>query len=102
MNKLSVSKLKLDEILKKGDTVTLIDVRTLEEFNEGHFQGAVCIPVDEISKEMMETHGITTDCSIICYCLSGGRSARACTKLQSLGYANVTNVEGGLMALRKM
>ena len=67
----------------------LIDVRTFEEFNENHIEGAVNIPVDEITKERLKE--ITEDelDNIIVYCKSGSRSKNAAIKIIELGYINV-------------
>ena len=67
----------------------LIDVRTFEEFNENHIEGAINIPVDEITEERLKE--ITEDKldNIIVYCRSGNRSKNAAIKIIELGYTNV-------------
>ena len=82
------------------NNVILIDVRTPEEFEAGHLENAKNInwydtdfstQFDEISKE--ET--------VYVYCKMGGRSAKAQHVLDSLGYKNVVNLEGGYDAYSK-
>ena len=67
----------------------LIDVRTFEEFEVNHIEGAINIPVDEITKERLKE--ITEDKldNIIVYCRSGNRSKTAAIKIIELGYTNV-------------
>lgn len=67
----------------------LIDVRTLEEYEDKHIEGAINIPLNEISKEKLE--GVTKSKidNIIVYCRSGARSKEAVLKIIELGYTNV-------------
>lgn len=69
--------------------IDIIDVRTEEEFNEGHIKGAINIPVERI-KEI----NISTDREIIVYCRSGRRSHDAAEILVELGYKNVKDMGG--------
>jgi len=77
----------------------LIDVRSSLEFNTGRLQGAISIPLDQIS---MTIANLVPDKAspIIVYCQSGMRSASAKNTLLRLGYSNVIN-GGGLLALSK-
>jgi len=70
-----------------------IDVRTADEFNSGHIEGAAHIPYEEIAVRISE---ITTDKNAILhlYCRSGNRSGIAQQILQSIGFNNAVN-EGG-------
>lgn len=74
-----------------------IDVRTTEEFNTGHIEGAAHIPYEEIAARISE---ITTDknATIHLYCRSGNRSGIAQQTLQAMGFKNAIN-EGGYEAL---
>lgn len=69
----------------------LIDVRTKEEYEEKHHDGAVNIPVDEI-----ETHAfdIPKDTELELHCRSGGRAHTAQTILKQRGFTNVTLLNG--------
>ena len=73
----------------------ILDVRTLEEFEDEHFPNAVCIPVNELPGRLGE---IPRDRSVIVYCASGSRSAFAARILKSAGYPDVINA-GGLYDL---
>jgi len=69
----------------------LIDVRTPEEYATAHADGAVNIPVDEVSQKISE---ITTDhdADIYVYCRSGRRAGVAQQVLNGMGYRKVTNL----------
>jgi phage shock protein E len=77
----------------------VIDVRTQEEWESGHIEGAVHIPYDQIDSHIAE---VTTDkaAHIGLYCQSGGRAAAALATLKSKGYTNVENL-GGMATARK-
>ena len=70
-----------------------IDVRSAEEFNAGHLQGAVNIPHDKII-EGVKALGSAKDEPINLYCRSGRRAEAALTELNNAGYTNVTNHGG--------
>lgn len=62
---------------------TLVDVRTPEEFADGHAEGARNIPVNEVRTRAGE---IPRDHTVVVYCASGSRSAQAAATLSQLGY----------------
>ncbi len=72
----------------------LIDVRTPEEFANGHIKGAVNIPLDQISNRISQ---IPQDKPIVLYCRSGNRSSQAARILESAGLTNIYDL-GGLIA----
>ncbi|MDR2244566.1 MAG: rhodanese-like domain-containing protein [Burkholderiales bacterium] len=82
-----------------AEPVFLIDVRTPQEFAEGHLVGAVNIVHTEIVAKIGE---VTTDKSakIELYCRRGGRSGTAQKALKEAGYQNAVNI-GGFEALRQ-
>ncbi len=69
--------------------VDIVDVRSEDEFLEGHIPGAINIPLSYI-----EEINISTDREIIVYCQSGIRSKEAALKLKDLGYENVKDMGG--------
>ena len=75
-----------------NNNAIVIDVRSSEEYNTGHIEDSINIPVDSIS-----TVTYDKDATIIVYCASGVRSANAAKTLISLGYTNVYNLDGGLI-----
>jgi phage shock protein E len=76
-----------------------IDVRTAEEFNAGHIEGAAHIPYEEIAARICD---LTTDkqATLHLYCRSGHRSGIAQQTLLALGFNNARN-EGGYEDLRR-
>ncbi len=72
----------------------IVDVRTVEEYEEGAVPDALNIPLDELAYRYEEL-GKNTQREIIVYCASGARSAYAQQLLRRLGYSNVSN-GGGL------
>lgn len=77
----------------------VIDVRTTEEWNAGHVDGAVLIPYDQIGQRIGLVIG-DKSAPIAVYCRSGRRSGIAMETLQKLGYSDVVNY-GGLEQARQ-
>ncbi|NUM25299.1 MAG: rhodanese-like domain-containing protein [Candidatus Buchananbacteria bacterium] len=86
--------------LKNQQPCTLLDVRTKEEFDRAHIQGALFLPLDEISQLSLTKLGLEKNQEIIVYCLSGPRGFDAAKILANLGYTNVKNMTSGLLAWR--
>jgi phage shock protein E len=73
----------------------LIDVRTQEEFNEGHAEDVTHIPLDQILENKLgPIADLPKDTELHLHCRSGGRSGQAVDHLKSLGYTNVYNAGG--------
>ena len=70
-----------------------IDVRSAEEFNEGHLQGAVNVPHDQIASQIARISPDKT-APVNLYCRSGRRAEAALQELKKMGYTNVTNHGG--------
>lgn len=81
--------------MMQTSTVYLVDVRTPEEFAEGHVEGAINIPLDQIEARLSE---LPKDKSVHVICRSGRRSAQAAEILVKNGFAGVVNVDGGMNA----
>ncbi len=77
----------------------LIDVRTPEEYMQGHISGAVNI--DYFSKDF-ETHlkQFDTEKKIYMYCRSGKRSSKSVSKLKALGFSQIYELDGGIINWR--
>jgi phage shock protein E len=71
--------------------VKVVDVRTPEEFADGHVPGAVNIPYDEVVARVREIG--TPSTPVLVYCYSGGRAATAAKALQEIGFTRVYNME---------
>lgn len=80
-------------IADKGASPLIIDVRTPAEWNTGHLDEAKHIEWQEISARISDLTA-DKDETIYVYCRSGGRSGKAKTILDDLGYSNVINAGG--------
>ena len=72
-----------------NDGAILLDVRTKEEYNEKHIDGASLLPLDKIDIDSISQIVSEKDTPIIVYCRSGNRSKQAREKLIALGYSKV-------------
>jgi rhodanese-related sulfurtransferase len=81
----------------KNDNAVLLDVRTIEEFNEGHITGALNIDVFSPNFQA-EVEKLDTSKDYYIVCRSGGRSMSAGGAMESMGFTKVTNMAGGMMA----
>ena len=79
----------------KNKIVYLIDVRSGQEYEEGHLNGAINIPLFNIEKEIGNVVRNKNDI-IILYCSSGNRSKEAKKILENMGYQEVYNLKGGI------
>lgn len=82
--------------LMQNENCIVLDVRTLEEYNEGHIPSAVCLPNETITADNPAVEKLlpNKDQLILTYCRSGKRSQQADNKLAALGYTNVYNIGG--------
>jgi len=85
------------KLLNETKRVQLVDVRTPEEYADGHLQHAVNIDYegDNFKKELERLDKTKTT---MIYCLSGGRSASAMKVLKNEGFNDIYNMQGGIMA----
>ncbi len=95
MTNISVTKLK--ERIANNETVHLLDVREPDERLEFNI-GGIFIPLGQIM--VMQTDEIENlkNEEIICYCRSGKRSVQAAMMLETFGFTNVVNLDGGMLA----
>ncbi len=82
------------ERLDSGDELILLDVRTQEEFDAGHIDGAILLPNETIIDSEQPDILPDLDAEILIYCRSGNRSAQAAKKLVAQGYTNVYDFGG--------
>jgi phage shock protein E len=82
-----------------GETpgAVLLDVRTAEEYREGHIPGSRNLPLDEL--ERVQKIVQQQDTPVFLYCYSGARSGQAAGILRRMGYTRVKNA-GGIAAYR--
>ncbi len=82
---------------KRDAGAFILDVRTVEEWNEYHVPGAKLIPIDELGTCLAE---VPKDREVVVVCRSGNRSAKGRDLLLNGGYPQVTSLAGGLQAWR--
>lgn len=85
---------ELQERLKKGDNLVLVDVREPNEWQIVRLDGARLIPVNSVMEHASE---LSTADEIVLYCKSGVRSARALHTLRQLGFRKLYNLRGGIL-----
>lgn len=83
------------ERLEKEKNIVLLDVRTMEEYQESHISNSILIPLDNLKEQVTETIQ-DKDTVIFVYCRSGNRSTEAAKILVDLGYTKVFNIDGGI------
>ena len=86
---------QLEEKLKNGEDIRLIDVREPHEQEISNIEGSELIPMGEVASRMSE---LDTADEIVLYCKSGTRSTRALEILASAGFRKVKNLKGGINA----
>ena len=81
------------DLMDSKENYVILDVRTMEEFAEGHIEGAILIPDYEIGEK---AESVLTDKNqlILVYCRSGRRSKNAASELAALGYTNIQEFGG--------
>lgn len=83
-----------DYVDEVNEDIVLIDVRSKDEYREGHFKGSQNIPLERIKNINIDKRK-----TLYVYCYSGSRSASAVRQLKSMGY-NATNI-GGIYKTKK-
>lgn len=78
---------------RQAQNAILLDVRTREEYAQGHIEGSLNLPVEQLA------HGSALlppdkDTPVYVYCRSGARSGRAEQMLKQMGYGNAQNIGG--------
>ena len=93
------SEITVSELCVLSDDVRRIDVREPDEFGGelGHLRGAELVPLKALT-DIARSWDCGTPFLIVCR--SGARSAQACQILTDMGFENVTNLKGGMLAVR--
>ena len=92
----SITNVTADEIYKmlsSNKDYFILDVRSKEEFDSGHIEGAYLIPVSELENRLAE---LPQDKPIIVHCMSGSRSTSAANILLEKGFKEIFNMTGGI------
>lgn len=97
--KARIKQVSVEEVMdmqQRGEKVTFLDVRDLQEVNLGKIPGTV-----HVSRGNLETKIealIPRDANVVIYCASGNRSAFAAETLEQMGYTHVASMAGGFRA----
>ncbi|MDD5863961.1 MAG: rhodanese-like domain-containing protein [Firmicutes bacterium] len=83
-------------MMERETDYILLDVRTQEEYAQGHIPGAICVPNETIGSDEIPQLP-DKDQLILVYCRSGNRSKQAAEKLGKLGYTNIVEF-GGILS----
>jgi rhodanese-related sulfurtransferase len=89
----------LNEKIKAGETLNLVDVREPSEHSEFNI-GGILLPLGDIRVGDIESIEYLKEQEVFLYCRSGNRSGQAAMVLESLGFTNVVNVTGGMLSWR--
>ena len=79
----------------EAENAVLLDVRTPQEYGEGHIPGSKNVPLQTLDKVRSVVEN--KDAELFVYCYSGARSRQAVAALGQMGYTNVQNI-GGIAA----
>ena len=81
--------------IQKQENTILLDVRSHQEYEEGHLNGAISLSLYSLANKILKIVP-NKKTAIIVYCTSGARSKQAQRLLEQLGYENVYNLKDGL------
>ena len=97
MGRMGIKQLSAKELEQRKGMV-LLDVRTDQEYEQGHIPGAVHIPLSDIGDRIKK---LKKDKELVVYCQSGNRSIWAIKRLMGMGYKNLYNLKGGYRAWKR-
>ncbi len=85
---------EVQAIVERGDTVRLVDVRQLWEYDHAHIPGVLLLPLGELPLRFASE--LDPAEAVICICEHGVRSAQAAQFLAAQGFSNVATMTGGM------
>jgi rhodanese-related sulfurtransferase len=96
MKTITVEELKAR--MDAGEKINLLDVREPDEYAVSNIQGALLLPLGKVQTMQIDDIEDWKNEEVIIHCRSGKRSATACLFLETMGFTNTVNVEGGILA----
>ncbi len=99
MKEITVQEIK--KRLDAGEKLHIIDVREPEEYTAYNI-GATLLPLGKVMSMEIDAIDHLKNEELLVHCRSGKRSLQACLFLETLGFTNVKNVEGGILAWQSM
>lgn len=85
------------KVIADQDPVVL-DVRTKTEFDSGHIEGAINVPIDSLNEGVVAKVIPGKSDPVIVYCKSGIRSSIASGEMEKMGYTGIMDMAGGIDA----
>jgi adenylyltransferase/sulfurtransferase len=90
-----ITPVELKQKLDAGETPFILDVREPNEYQINKIPGSTLIPLGELPRRYQE---LPKDRQIVAHCKMGGRSAKAQDFLKTVGFSDVLNLKGGILA----
>lgn len=91
---------ELRERMQSGEKINLVDVR--EPFENAEFNiGGTLVPLGKVQTMQIEDIEDLKDEEVICYCRSGQRSMQAAMMLETFGFTDVKNLNGGMLGWKE-
>ncbi len=94
---MNLSQQEWEDQLEKDENAFILDVRTPEELEEGYIPNAINIDFYLGQDFLNEVQKLDKGKNYYVYCRSGNRSGQACAIMNSVGFKNAYNLEGGFM-----
>jgi len=86
-------------LIETDNNITILDVRTMQEYKQGHLRDATLIPVEHLEKNL-DMIKQDKNKKILVYCASGNRSVHAARVLEKHGFKPI-NIKGGIIDLAR-
>lgn len=83
------------QLIEERPKLVILDVRTVSEYEDGHIEGAILIPVQEIEDRLDE---LSKKDEILVYCRTGNRSSTAIDIMQADGFTKIYHMNRGITA----
>jgi rhodanese-related sulfurtransferase len=96
----TISQDELSGEIAGGSKILLLDVRTQEEFQNGHSPGALNVPHDE-AENWLRNQKLSRDLDVVVYCETGRRSATVQQLFVNAGFTSVRHLAGDMKAWRE-
>lgn len=82
-------------LVESNVSLIIVDVRTREEYDSGHIEGAILIPVSELEGRINE---LSKEEELLIYCRTGNRSSNSVNILKANGYTKIFHMNDGIIA----
>ncbi len=82
-------------LVESNVSLIIVDVRTREEYESGHIEGAILIPVSELEGRIIE---LSKEEELLIYCRTGNRSSNSVNILKANGYTKIFHMNDGIIA----